>query len=394
MEEDCDDTLVTTTATTDMSEISKFLASLSSQMISHMDRLQEQLLVNDRKISQTQECFKQEVRDEIDQLHQLLLSTNGSASNQVQSAVNNNVTATSSTVSSSNNQVSSTNTILGTCTPSVNPTAGMSSTDVQSHMMLMLTESFTKLSTILGEKTQDSKVKSDWPKFASDVKKFKSWYLLIVAQISIPPWQEFYDSETNTIVTSTTNTALNSKLYAKLLVSLEGQALQDVVSRSHLQANGILLLQELVQTYRPCKVPEVLAAKAGEFWSKLKRGQNESIDSYYNPFQELLEDLNEADDKISTSSAMRQFIFTLGTEFAPIQNLYRIDNLPPAWKTTSWPSLLLLCHDFYNSINPKGITSSRDTPNTTDYTTWMAQQKKVKEWYLQPSRFGKEINRE
>ncbi len=91
---------------------------------------------------------------------------------------------------------------------------------------------------------------------------------------------------------TTHNTALNSKLYAKLLVSLEGQALQDVVSRSHLRANGILLLHELVQTYCPCKVPEVLAAKAGEFWSKLKRGQNESIDSYYNCFQELLEDLN------------------------------------------------------------------------------------------------------
>ena len=176
----------------------------------------------------------------------------------------------------------------------------MSSNDVQSHMMLMLTESFTKLSIVLGEKTQDHKteVKSEWPKFAGDVKKFKSWYLLIVVQISIPPWQEFYDSNTNSIVKTTHNTALNSKLYAKLLVSLEGQALQDVVSRSHLRANGILLLHELVQTYCPCKVPEVLAAKAGEFWSKLKRGQNESINSYYNRFQELGEDLNEADDKI------------------------------------------------------------------------------------------------
>jgi hypothetical protein len=135
-----------------------------------------------------------------------------------------------------------------------------------------------------------------------------------VAQISIPPWQEFYDSDTNSIVKTTKNTALNSKLYAKLLVSLEGQALQDVVSRSQLRVNGILLLHELVQTYHRCKVPEVLAAKAGEFWSKLKRGQNESIDSYYNRFQELLEDLNEADDKISTTSAMRQFIFTLGPD--------------------------------------------------------------------------------
>jgi hypothetical protein len=133
-------------------------------------------------------------------------------------------------------------------------------------------------------------------------------------------------------------------------------------------------------------VPEVLAAKAGEFWSKMKRGQNESVDSsvdsYYNCFQELLEDPNEADDKISTSSAMRQLIFTLGNDFKPIQNLYRIDNLPPAWKTTSWPFLLVLCHDFYNSINPKGNTS-RDSTNISDYNTRMAQQK--------PAKFCKEI---
>jgi hypothetical protein len=139
-------------------------------------------------------------------------------------------------------------------------------------------------------------------------------------------------------------------------------------------------------------VPEVLAAKAGEFWSKMKRGQNESVDSsvdsYYNRFQELLEDLNEADDKISTSSAMRQLIFTLGNDFKPIQNLYHIDNRPPAWKTTSWPSLLVLCHYSYNSINPKGNTS-RDSTNISGYNTRMAQQKKVKEWFLQPAKFCK-----
>ncbi len=185
--------------------------------------------------------------------------------------------------------------------------------------MPMLTESFSKLSTVLANNTLDTKaeVKYDWPKFGGDPKKFKPWYLSIVAQISIPPWREFYDQSTNSIVTSTSNMGLNSKLYAKFLVSLEGQALQDMVSRSHLRANRIQLLQELVQTDKQCKVPEVLAAKAGEFWSKTKRGQTESMDSYYNRFHDLLEDLNEADDKISTTSAMHQFIFTLGTEFEP-----------------------------------------------------------------------------
>jgi hypothetical protein len=87
------------------------------------------------------------------------------------------------------------------------------------------------------------------------------------AQLSIHPWQELYDHHTNDLIASTTNTSLNGKLYAKLLVCLEGQALQDIVSRPQLCANGILLLQELVQSYRPKNVPEIIAAKTGEFWS-------------------------------------------------------------------------------------------------------------------------------
>jgi hypothetical protein len=87
------------------------------------------------------------------------------------------------------------------------------------------------------------------------------------------------------------------------------------------------------------------------------------------------------------------FFFTLGTEFEPIQNLYRIDNLPPAWRTTSWPTLLALCHNFYHSVNPKGI-NNRETSNTFDYNTRMAQQKKVREWFLQPAKFCKEIEKE
>jgi len=175
MEGDCDDKLAITDTTTEMSEMSKFLASLTVQMTWHMESLQEQLLLHDNKISQTQENFKQEVRDEIDQLRQLLLSTNSLGNPQVQSVAINTVPSTSSTVSSRNNQVSSTTPILDTSTPSVTPNAGISSNDVQSHMMLMLTESFTKLSTVLDEKTQDHKteVKSEWPKFAGDVKKLK-----------------------------------------------------------------------------------------------------------------------------------------------------------------------------------------------------------------------------
>jgi hypothetical protein len=129
---------------------------------------------------------------------------------------------------------------------------------------------------------------------------------------------------------------LNGKLHAKLLVSLEGQALHLMVSRKHLCANGILPLQELHQMCRPKNVPEVIAVKTGEFWSQMKGSPNESVDAYYNHFHELLEDLNDADEPISMRSAIRHFIFTLGSDLESIQNNYRLGNLPTAWNTENY----------------------------------------------------------
>jgi hypothetical protein len=83
-----------------------------------------------------------------------------------------------------------------------------------------------------------------------------------------------------------------------------------MVSRKHLKANGLLLLSELSQTYRASHVPEVTAAKTVEFWSTLKRSSNESVDAYYNRFQALLDDLDEAGEPIPIRSAIRQFLFT------------------------------------------------------------------------------------
>jgi hypothetical protein len=40
-----------------------------------------------------------------------------------------------------------------------------------------------------------------------------------------------YDSVANSVISSTQNTILNGKLYAKLLVSLEDQAFQHMTSR-------------------------------------------------------------------------------------------------------------------------------------------------------------------
>jgi hypothetical protein len=110
--------------------------------------------------------------------------------------------------------------------------------------------------------------------------------------------------------------------------------LHNMVSRKHLRADdGLLLLQELVQTYRPSHVPEVIAAKTGEFWSNTKHQPNETIDAYFNRFHELLEDLLEAEEPISTWSAIHHFIFNLGPKFDSIQNNFRIGNLSAEWHT-------------------------------------------------------------
>jgi hypothetical protein len=109
-----------------------------------------------------------------------------------------------------------------------------------------------------------------------------------------------------------------------------------------------------------------------------------------------LDELNEADEPISTKSAMCHFIFTLGPEFEAIQNNFRIGNLPSEWKTQDWPSLLVLCRDYYHSIKPQSIIqnmSSYDNEGISQ-SERVAQHKKVKEWFLNPTKFHREIENE
>jgi hypothetical protein len=211
-------------------------------------------------VIQEMDTFKQQVREEIDMLQNNLspaLGSSGSNSNNVTLSVPSSPQAQSNSLPS---------TFL------VNSTAGSnlsSPQDFQTQMMQMMTDTLSKLSTVVVE-GKSTYTKMDWPKFSGDPKTFKAWYFAILAQLSISPWQELYDSSTNDIVPTTSHTSLNGKLYAKLLVSLEGQALQSIVLCTHLRANGLLLLCELIQTYKPKNVPEVIAAKTGIFWSQTK----------------------------------------------------------------------------------------------------------------------------
>jgi len=196
----------------------------------------------------------------------------------------------------------------------------------------------------------------------------------------------------NDVVSTTSNTVLNGKLYSKLLLALDGQALKNIVSRKHLHANGLLLLRKLIQTYKPCNVPEVIAFKTSEFWGNTKRFPSETIDDYYNQFHELLDNLEDAAEPISPKSAIRQFIFTLGSEFETLQNNFRLDNLPSKWNVQDWPSILVLCRDYYNSIKPQGLMKP-DLFSQPQFDR-EAHQKKVKMWFMDPVKYHKAIESE
>jgi len=371
MEDDCDDDTAGASSPS-MQDLANLMNSWSSQLLSQNAQLTQDI----HQVVTTNATFKQEIRSESDDLRALVgeLRANSLASS---SSVNSPPTPVPSV------QVNNTPApAISSVPPITNPV------DQQSQMMQLFAAKMAKLSTALSEKSES---KSDWPKFSGDHKKFRVWHLSIMAQLSLPPWVELYDSDTNDVVTSTSNSTLNGKLYSKLLLALEGNALKNVVARKHLRANGLLLLQELVQTYRPKNVPEVIAFKTSEFGGNTKRFSSESIDDYYNRFHDLLEDLAEADEPISTKSAIRHFIFTLGQDFETIQNNFRLGNLPSKWETQDWPTLLILCRDCYNSIKPHGITK-RDLSHVTFDRE--AHQKKIKLWFSNPVKYAKEIESE
>jgi len=374
------DSVPVTTPSTGQEDIMQMLGLISTKMMTTIQELQTQMQENELKFSSE----LQRINQENERFRQdLLSSVQQNLSSGGVSSINN---APLSSMNSNNT------TPLLPVPLSSNPAVGSSgnSSDFQTQLMTMLTETFSKLTTVMSD-SKSTESKSDWPKFSGDTKKFRHWYLAIVAQLSLAPWKEFYDSTTNTVLTTTLNTNLNEKLYAKLLLCLENQVFQDMVSRKHLRGNGLLLLTELSQTYRPSHVPEVTAAKTVEFWSTMKRQSNESVDTYYNRFQSFLDDLEEAGEPIPRQSAIRQFLFTLGPDFSPIQNNFRIGLLPDSWKTTDWPTLLVLCRDYANSVRPQGhkIESSHDISFDR-----AAHHKKVKQWFMNPAKFQQEMDLE
>jgi hypothetical protein len=387
MEANCEDkkSLPTSPLTSPdpMDKIQQLFTSLSAQI----ERQNLNLSWDFCQLVQDNTTFKQEVHEELDEIRQMLYQrnvSNLSSSSMLPTVPNLNLHSVSQEPSSTTNQ-STSHPIPQGLSSSM---ASSSSTDMQTQMMYLLTELFSKLSTALLDKSSDTK--SEWPK-SGDSTKFWSWYLAIIVQLSLPPWQELYDSIKHDVVSSMSNAALNGKLYAKLLLSLEGIASQNIISRTHLRGNGVLLLQELVQTYHPKNVLEVIAAKTSQFWDQTKHLSNESIDTYYNRFHELLQELLDGEETISTKSAIRHFLFPLGPQFETIQNNFHICNLPTDWNTTDWLTFLILYRDYYNSVKPQGLPWRDSSNNLNSTFDCAAHQKKVKEWSLSPIKFFKKI---
>jgi hypothetical protein len=268
--------------------IMKVLMAISNQMMANMQDLQNQILQNHQdlqdqliqndlkltaeiqRLNQDHEAFKQQSRAALMSLQSSPLPTSfPQVSNPIPdpSSSVGGIPVSHSTGLSLTTPVSAQPSSTATMSSSV-PSASLSNDAFQAQMLQLLSDTFSKLSTAITASKNDSKL--EWPKFSGEVSKFKEWYLAIMAQLSLPPWTTLYDPIKNDIVQSTSNSQLNGKLYTKLLVCLEGQAIKNMISWKHLRANGLLFLQELHQMYKPKNVSEVLATKTAEFWSKLK----------------------------------------------------------------------------------------------------------------------------
>ncbi len=268
MEADCYDSTSDQQMSRETMDLMHILTTLLHQITNQNNAIQEHIMKNDmtfQRVVQENEDFKRDMHSKLDDICNLLACQNiwsppniPSSNTSSQAPISHPVPPIPAAQETSS-QVFSSSTGVSTSIVSSNT----SSNDIQTQMLLMLSESFSKLSTALTEKKDDQK--SEWPKFSGDHKMFRAWYLAVMAQLSLSPWKELYDPVTHDVIKTTTNSTLNGKLYAKLLLSLEGSVLQNVVSCTHLRANGLLLLQDLVNTYKPKNVPEVIAVKTSIF---------------------------------------------------------------------------------------------------------------------------------
>jgi hypothetical protein len=151
MEDDCEDASGMAQTSKDMIEMDRLFQTFTQQLSIHVSKLQDQLKENEERVHRKQTIFKQEMRDEFNAFHTQVLSTTPQVSSSTFVPSSDMSLSQEQVISSVTSSVDHTVPPSSTA-PSLSSTASMSSPDVQTRMMLMLTESFTKLSTVLVDK--------------------------------------------------------------------------------------------------------------------------------------------------------------------------------------------------------------------------------------------------
>jgi hypothetical protein len=221
-EADCEDIDADKKVSHNMLDLYKLITSLSQQISNQTTFIQDQLknqnsflqdqtVVNDLKIQriiQDNEDFKRDVKQELENLKQCLMQPNVTSTFKMTPPSQSHVSSSPQSqgrphsVMSNNLSHDSSANVL----PDVNVTASL---DTQNQVMMMLAESFSKLSTLMVQDKSTNDLKYEWPKFLGDTKSFKAWYLAILAHLSLPHWKDLYDASKKDFVKTTSNTLLN-----------------------------------------------------------------------------------------------------------------------------------------------------------------------------------------
>jgi hypothetical protein len=62
--------------------------------------------------------------------------------------------------------------------------------------------------------------------------------------------------------------------------------------------------------------------------------------------------------------------------------------LPDAWKTCDWPTLLVLCRDYANSVRRQSYKHDSNSDRDGSSIDRSAHHKKVKQWFMNPVKYS------
>jgi len=179
MESDCQDEKCTATASENVSSndsIMQMLTMISGQMMTNYQELQDRLLQTELKFSQDLQRIQTENATLKQDLQAVLQQNSLSQATPLVSVPS--PSSQGSVVLIASTPSSSTNSNIASST--VTAVSPGSSPDFQIQMLSLLQDTFSKLTTVIAD-SKTPETKSEWPKFSGDTKKFRSWYLAIMA---------------------------------------------------------------------------------------------------------------------------------------------------------------------------------------------------------------------